>query len=178
MKMAMLSIPDLLNQIVPSRPQERSTFSTMALKAKIPPASGSPWAFALCCGSTRVRNMWSWTGSGFCWFSEYIYIYIYIYILYIYIYIYVYIYIYGWSIFFCSTQKMWLSYFGGYIWVKGALGLFLVLIHRHWWSRLLLLLRVPFEMNHLNAYSTQICLYYIKCFLSPQSLIVISPFSP
>jgi hypothetical protein len=60
----------------------------MALKAKIPPASGSPWAFALCCGSTRVRNMWSWTGSGFCWFSEYIYIHIYIYYTYIYVYIY------------------------------------------------------------------------------------------
>ena len=48
----------------------------MALKAKIPPATGSPRAFALCCGSTRVWNMWSWTGSGFCWFSEILYIYV------------------------------------------------------------------------------------------------------
>lgn len=45
------------------------------------------------------------------------------------------------------------------------------------WSRLLLLLRVPFEMNHLNAYSTEICLY--KMFLVPTvfscNLAVLAP---
>ena len=80
---------------------------------------------------------------------------------YIYIHVCVCIYIYIWSIFFVSTQKMWLNYFEGYIWVKGALGLFLLLIHRHWWPDVCFVpmveivattLRVPFEMNHLNAY--------------------------
>ena len=52
----------------------------------------------------------------------------------------IYIYICIWMIMdgpicFCLYPKnvVTVNYFGGYIWVKEALGLFLVLIHRHWW---------------------------------------------
>ena len=50
----------------------------MALKAKIPPASGSPRAYALCCGSTRVLEHVILNRQWFLLvFRIYIYIYIY-----------------------------------------------------------------------------------------------------